>query len=127
MFRVSSLSPLMWTSVVFVTFAIGVQAMADAVIYGNVAQPSPGPQVQTSAQTQLPAPSIRSIQDGPGVGQVTIQMNRPFTDLTVDQLANRLGTDVVNSVPSFGIYQLALPRIQITISNSYSGTVFFPQ
>src|SRR6202035_838920 len=35
------------------------------------------------------------------------------------------GTDVVGSYPAFGRYVLALPRIEITIDDSSSGTVSF--
>src|SRR5262249_60401498 len=71
----------------------------------SVGEPAPGAQVRTAPATATiyqPAAAVARLTEGPGPGQVTVQMDRPFSDARVEQLSDALGTEAGASFPSFG-------------------------
>ena len=90
--------------------------------------PTPAQTASVFAPTQITAPAaIVRMTDGPGAGQLTIQMDRPFSDVRVSQISDRIGTDIVASFPAFGTYILLRPEISVDLTGPDTANIYFPR
>ena len=111
----------------FAAAAIAIQSASQFLPNSNpFGQVSSGPTAATTT-SNLQSASIVAYREGPGAGQLTLQMSRPFSDGRASEISSQLGTDVVTAFPAFGTYVLALPRIQVTVVDEKSAEVFFPK
>src|SRR2546430_9431101 len=116
------LGSLTWCVAVVSAVTIAVGSAAQMVPFTTASTPA------VSAPThpeRAPAAIVR-LADGPGAGLLTIQMSNPFSDLRVNEISDRIGTDVIASFPAFGTYILKRPEISVEDTGRDAPSIYFP-
>src|SRR6266571_999429 len=117
----AQLGPLIWCVAVLSAGAIVLQSATQLL-----------PPLRAASSSLLTAPPARPqanvvrVTEGPGVGQLTVQMDQPFSDARISQISDRLGTDVVAAFPTFGTYFLRVPAISVEATGPNTASVYFP-
>src|SRR6476646_307430 len=88
-------------------------------------RPATSSSLMTASSPARPPASVMRVTDGPGVGQLTVQMDQPFSDARIGQISDRLGIDVIGAYPAFGTYLLKVPTISVDTTGNNTATVFF--
>src|SRR5438105_10340039 len=117
------LGSLTWCVAVVSAVTIAVGSAAQMVPFTTASTPA------VSAPThpeRAPAAIVR-LADGPGAGLLTIQMSNPFSDLRVNEISDRIGTDGVASCPAFGTYILKRPEISVDVTGRDTASIYFPR
>src|ERR1051326_3513009 len=115
--------PLMWTVAVLAAAAIALQSVTQLVPQLRQASSSLLP---PAAPARPPAGVVR-VTEGPAEGQLTVQMDRPFSDSRINQISEKLGTDVIGAFPAFGTYLLKVPAISVDATSANTASVSFPR
>src|SRR5439155_23224925 len=91
------LGSLTWCVAVVSAVTIAVGSAAQMVPITTASTPA----VSAPTQPERASAAIVRLADGPGAGLLRIQLSNPFSDLRVNEIIDRIGTDVVASVPAF--------------------------
>src|SRR5438094_655881 len=116
------LGSLTWTVAVVSAVTIAVGSAAQMVPFT-----ASTPAVSAPTQPERAPAAIVRLADGPGAGLLTIQMSNPFSDLRVNEISDRIGTDVVASFPAFGTYILKRPEISVEVTGRDTASIYFPR
>ncbi|PYO90154.1 MAG: hypothetical protein DMD58_07525, partial [Gemmatimonadetes bacterium] len=111
-----------WSVAAFSAATIAVQAAIQPVPMDTTAGAA-----ASASQVTATSPAIVRLTDGPGAGQLTIQLDRPFADARIEQISNQLGTEIIGSFPSFGTYVVQRPSISVEVTGPNSAAIQFPK
>src|ERR1041384_4167987 len=114
---------VMWTVAVLAVAAIALQSVTQLVMPLRQASSA----LLSSAAPARPPAGVVRVTEGPAAGQLTVQMDQPFSDSRITQISERLGTDVIGAFPAFGTYLLKVPEISVDATSPNTASVSFPR